>query len=298
MNPTKKTKLITTIGYDPEVMLYSKAEERIVSALPVLKNDKKTPIELGDGIKMYADNVLVEAAAPASETPEEALGTLRKAILRMRERLGADFSLLPKAAHLFDKDQMDDKKAWEIGCSPNFCAYTGAVNDPKPFSSTLRTGSFHIHIGNADWEKCPPSRPLMNPISKMQAIRVLDIVLGCASVIFDKDPTSVQRRAIYGKAGEFRPTPYGIEYRVLGNYALRTPRLSLLAMQLAEYAMGFMRDGTAGDLVKAVSSDLVREAINTASPGKAALVLEYAKVPPHLMTEVLRADSPDFATAW
>lgn len=43
--------------------------------------------------------------------------------------------------------------------------------------------------------------------------------LGVPSVLKDSD---TKRRSLYGKAGCFRLTPYGLEYRVLSSYFLST----------------------------------------------------------------------------
>jgi hypothetical protein len=43
---------------------------------------------------------------------------------------------------------------------------------------------------------------------------MLDLRLAVPSLIWDKDK---KRRLLYGKAGCFRPKPYGMEYRTLSN---------------------------------------------------------------------------------
>ena len=50
----------------------------------------------------------------------------------------------------------------------------------------------------------------------------LDYYLGLPSLLFDPDTS---RRKMYGKAGAFRPKPYGMEYRVLSNAWLKSPEL-------------------------------------------------------------------------
>jgi hypothetical protein len=203
-----------TLGTDPEFMLYDMTKQKIVSAIGVLKNDKYTPIDLGDGIKMYADNVMVEFSTPPADSIESFIRVMRIMLHRGQAKLGNNYRLVAKAAHVYDEEELADPKAREAGCSPNFDAYKGEVNNPPVFRGGLRTGSFHIHIGHP---------ALMSKDSKEKMIKALDLTLGMASLLFDTDPTAKTRRELYGKAGEFRPTPYGVEYRVLGPYALRSP---------------------------------------------------------------------------
>ena len=68
---------------------------------------------------------------------------------------------------------------------------------------------FHIHLG---YDDC-------NVDTSLKLIKYLDMYLGVPSVIKDSD---TNRRSLYGKAGCFRLTPYGFEYRVLSGYFLST----------------------------------------------------------------------------
>ena len=56
-------------------------------------------------------------------------------------------------------------------------------------------------------------------IKAMEITKQLDFVLGVPSVLLDRD--GLTRRSLYGKAGAFRPKPYGAEYRVLSNFWLK-----------------------------------------------------------------------------
>lgn len=53
-------------------------------------------------------------------------------------------------------------------------------------------------------------------------IILCDAFIGVPSVILDPD---TRRRNIYGKAGSFRLTPYGVEYRSLSSFMQSTPEL-------------------------------------------------------------------------
>lgn len=277
-----KTPLDITLGSDPELMLFDIEQNKMVSAIKVLRNDKKTPTSLGDGILMYADNVLVETAFPPAFTKKDFVETIRKAMQRMQMALGRKFKLHPQAAYTFSEDELDDKKAWESGCDPNYDVYECKANLPADFTSGLRTGSFHIHVGNQAWEK-DKTGPLLTDESKAIAIKLMDIFVGVPSVIFDRDYSAPNRRKLYGKAGEHRPTPYGIEYRVLGNYVIRNPGMIELVVDLVEHAMDHIRNGTGEDLLHAMNSELVQQAINTSSTVAAMEVLKAAQLPVPLM---------------
>jgi hypothetical protein len=53
-------------------------------------------------------------------------------------------------------------------------------------------------------------------------VKQLDAYLGIPSLEWDKDTL---RRRLYGKAGAFRPKPYGVEYRTLSNAWLKNEML-------------------------------------------------------------------------
>lgn len=273
------TKLVAgmTIGSDPELMLWDRHQGRIVSSIPVLKQDKHNPIDLGDGAKMYADNVLVETSFPPSTTKSGFMSTLRKTFNKMHNHLGNRYQLIPKTAHVYDERELEEKKAKESGCSDNFDAYIYTKGPPPPFSSGLRTGSFHIHIGHDE---------LLNPMHKITMIRVLDIFLGCASIVFDGDETSPMRRSLYGKAGEYRPTSYGVEYRVLGNFALRSPKTTELVVDLVEHSLETVLDGKADKLLANIKAEDVQNAINSNMRGLSKSILLKAGMNKAMMSRI------------
>ena len=51
----------------------------------------------------------------------------------------------------------------------------------------------------------------------------MDMYVGLPSILYDKDS---RRRSLYGKAGAFRLTPYGLEYRVLSSAMYATDSLA------------------------------------------------------------------------
>jgi hypothetical protein len=105
--------------------------------------------------------------------------------------------------------------AKELGCSPDYNAWTGECNTPpdRPEAdATLSVAAGHIHIG---WTEDEDPTNLQHILNCRDLVKQLDWYLGAWSVNHDKDPT---RRTMYGRAGACRYKPYGVEYRVLGNF--------------------------------------------------------------------------------
>jgi hypothetical protein len=108
-----------------------------------------------------------------------------------------------------DSKWLQTPHSQEFGCSPDYNAYTEDEN-PRPDSRTnLRTAGGHIHIG---YDNVAIDTSLF-------LVKMCDLFLGLPSVLIDKD---VDRRQLYGKAGAFRYKSYGLEYRSLSNFWLRT----------------------------------------------------------------------------
>jgi len=279
-----------TLGADPELMLFDNKKGRIVSSIPVVGRDKHDPVDLGDGIRMYADNVLVEVAFPPANNKGGFIETIRTAIARMSEALGAGFRLLPKTSHVYPESELRNKKAVESGCNENFDVYGRTKGPPPPFNGGLRTGSFHVHIGH---------NQLLDPRNKDRMVRLLDIYLGCASIVFDNDETSHARRSLYGKAGEFRPTPYGVEYRVLGNFALRSPRVTELVVDLVQFSVDKLISGQADKIIGSIDQANVQNAINSNMRGLAKSVLKSGGLDASLFSGVNKTYKPSCSIeAW
>ncbi len=273
-----------TFGSDPELVIVDKLGNPC-SAIRILKTNKDHPIDLGDSVRMYADNALVEAAFDPV-APDQIVDRLGEVLQKMNKALKG-FFVMPQAATMFSKEELEavllDKEghpkltAWEIGCHANFDAYRVAANEMAKFKDGMRTGSFHIHIGRKDWKTAKDDR-LMDLDSKVEAIKLLDLYVGVASVIFDKDPTAHLRRKLYGRAGEFRPTDYGVEYRVLGNYALRARRLTELVFDLVEMAMYHVSVGNGRDMLELVPEKEIIRIINDNDRASAIDVVDTLKV--------------------
>jgi hypothetical protein len=109
---------------------------------------------------------------------------------------------------------------------------------------------------------------------KQEAVKLLDLMVGCPSVIFDRDETNKARRKLYGKCGEFRPTPYGLEWRVLGNYGLRSPKLVELIFDLVEHTLSTIEDNLHGRIIDGADWNLVKSAVDNSNRKLAEIALD------------------------
>lgn len=67
----------------------------------------------------------------------------------------------------------------------------------------------------------------------------MDLHLGVPSLVLDKD---TERRKLYGKAGAFRPKPYGVEYRTLSNFWIWSEENIKWAWDQTNKAIQFVQD--------------------------------------------------------
>lgn len=195
-----------TIGCDPEVFL--RKGDSIISAIGLIGGSKSMPRPCLDG-SLQEDNVLAEINITPADTPEDFIYRIESVLGQLRNVTGCDLEI--KASHHFDISYLKSlgSKAVELGCDPDYNAYTGEKNKkPNPYQS-LRTAAGHVHIGVDDADV-------------VHLVKCLDLFLGVPSVVLDHD---TERRSMYGKAGCYRPKPYGVEYRTLSNFWLKEPSL-------------------------------------------------------------------------
>lgn len=199
-----------TVGADPEFFLKT-SDGIVTSAIGRVGGSKLFPKSLGrDGFAVQEDNVALEFNIPPARTAEDFLSSINWAISEIRDsvlRQGLSPSFVASA--LFDTRELESEAARVFGCDPDFNAWTDKKN-PRPASSeaTLRSCGGHIHVGVIG----TPST-----MKRSTIIKAMDLYLGVPSVLMDLDQ---RRRELYGKAGAYRPTSYGVEYRVLSNFWL------------------------------------------------------------------------------
>lgn len=221
-------------GTDPELMLMD--GNNYISAINVVQGSPEHRLEI-EGHEFYYDNVLAEFAMKPATSKKQALAHLKEC-LELYAEVVSPCRLVAQAYQVYPDsiwDQVNEETgeplAATAGCAIDRCGYlVKNMTAPKDIiqNSTDRSGGGHVHIGDDRLLRdyglwLAPSAVLM------------DLLIGVPSLFLDKDPTSPQRRRIYGQAGRFRICDYGMEYRTPGNFWLKSPKLAGLMYDLCEF---------------------------------------------------------------
>jgi hypothetical protein len=134
-----------------------------------------------------------------------------------------------------------------FGCSPElFARFDGLPHQIDIDASVhlTRYAGCHLHIGvpdparHATWTGYNPMEAferIRDPLGRIRAVKMMDLVVGNTLILLEREPDRV-RREVYGKAGTYRETPYGYEYRTPSNLIVMHPSLMNLALGLARVA--------------------------------------------------------------
>lgn len=265
-----------TLGADPEFFV---RDERTGTAVPIIgliggSKGKALPIPGLDaeGFGMQEDNVMAEYNIPAARRPRDfarsvmqGWGSVADFVRTKQPTLEPDIG---RAARLFTTDQLDHPQAATFGCSQDFDAYAQGQALPSPDPANLmdeggawRFAGGHVHVG------------LETPAPDFIVAQFCDVFLGLPSVALDKQG---MRRTLYGSAGRFRPTAYGIEYRTLSNFWIWNEDL---ATQIGERAMQMAMTCSDAENLQKLNAEIpwrdVQRAINTEDEATAADLIAY-----------------------
>jgi hypothetical protein len=219
-------------GADPEVFLRTDDEyEDPVVSIGLIGGTKSEPRSLGNGYALQEDNVTVEFNIPPASNVTQFKASIQYVLGFLKQELSPKNIKLDIVPTMdFPEHMLMHPQAQELGCEPDYNAWTCQVN-PRPVApETLRSSGGHLHIGYAN----------PNVETSRKIVKAHDLFLGVASVIYDSD---TRRREIYGKAGAHRIKPYGVEYRTLSNFWIKSEELMQWAYEQSEKAIQFVNDG-------------------------------------------------------
>ena len=219
------------VGADPEIFMTRSG--KLVSAHGAVSGTKYAPLPV-DGGAVQVDGMALEFNVNPTNNADKFVGNINLVMSQLKSMLpdDADFLIEPTAMFGHKLIRAQPAEAKELGCEPDFNAYTREENPRPNADAPFRTASGHIHIGwMGDKDKF---MSLQHQEECIFLVKVLDHTLGLASLVWDKDE---KRRELYGNFGAFRYKPYGVEYRTLSNKWLASEAHIRCVFAIVEYVM-------------------------------------------------------------
>ena len=154
---------------------------------------------------------------------------------RLKELGDKDLSISFSSVVEVSKDELDSlsDQAKVFGCAVSKNRYDKRSKvrvDARKYLK--RSAGGHIHLGFSDNKRLMENREKLVPL--------LDVMVGIPSVLIDRDPNAIERRRVYGRAGEYRLPKHGLEYRTLSNFWLRAYPLASLMWAQARNAVAIL----------------------------------------------------------
>lgn len=205
------------VGCDPEVFV--KKAGVFHSAHNLIRGDKKNPQKVNRGAVQVDGMALEFNIDPAASEGEFLLNVQTVLDIMTKMVPGYEVVATPVADFSLEYLKSQPKEALELGCEPDFNAWTNAVNPRPDGERPMRTASGHVHVG---WTKDENIQDGNHVNRAQMVVKQLDFFLGLPSLVYDGD---VRRREMYGKAGACRYKSYGVEYRTLSNAWLNSAEL-------------------------------------------------------------------------
>lgn len=281
------------LGCDPEFFFTKNGD--VIGSEKII--DRKTGIlASANGSKIIVDGVQAEIN-PAPSTCRQSLASniatcFRSVINEIAKDPTVSVSMAVTAR--IKKKELDslDEESRKFGCAPSKNVDAGsenavAIKDPSKY--LVRSAAGHIHIGDASGNRLSAQFKAIH--SPERLVPILDIIVGNTCVLLDRDEGNVERRKVYGLAGEYRTPVHGLEYRTPSNFWLRSYQVMSFVFSLTRFAVGLLsatieNKGVPGydyesELLKLVNMEDVRLAINT---NDYAMALEnYHRIKPFIL---------------
>jgi hypothetical protein len=248
-----------TIGVDPEYFVLKGTQP--VSAHDLIPGDKKNPYPV-EGGAIQADGTAAEFNT--DPVPYADFDAFNAKIVTVVKNLKTElakagrYNLNISPVQEYSQEYFDSlpKEAKELGCDPDYCAYTLEKN-PRPEGDRLfRTGAGHIHVG---WGANIPTDNEEHHEICASFVKMLDASIGLFMTVIDRDP---RRRELYGKAGAYRAKPYGVEYRFPSNVWLTSRARRKVVHSLLVNAIQRMKMGYSVEKWSGLREEDIRNTLN------------------------------------
>lgn len=220
----------------------------------------KTPHFIIDGVQAELNPPPNTCRALLGNDIHHCFRNLATRLKKEGRQLDVDFKPLVKIT----KKELDSlsEASKRFGCAPSTNIYKSAKEakikvDPKKYLKRSAGGHIHLGANTGGWKGNTMKKTLHKP---KVLVPILDLVVANTCVLIDRDPSNVERRKNYGRVGEYRIKKYGIEYRTLSNFWLRSYQLMSFVMGMARMACQLADQSTkSNNYVKALMDAVPRE---------------------------------------
>ena len=245
------------VGSDPELFVVNE-QDVFISGHGMIPGTKQAPWAVNRGAVQVDGTALDFNTAPARTRDEFITNVL--SVRQQLDEMIAPFRTVCAPVARFDQAYFDQlpPEAVAMGCDPDYDAWALLQNNPPDADRPMRTAAGHVHLG---WGE--PRTDVLSPevfLDCAEKVRHLDCTVGIATVLLDSDST---RREMYGKAGAFRPKPYGLEYRVPSNFWVKDRQFIGWMYDALEYSMNMYDSG------EKLSNKMAVDIINTSDAKRA-----------------------------
>jgi hypothetical protein len=224
------------MGCDPEFFISTKDGKIVESSKVIPTTGKLEYKENYYNSTLVRDGVQIEINPPASSCRAAVAHSIRlsfKKLLEVLEKNNMEASF--KSMVEFTPDEMKalDDESKKFGCAPSFNIHNkkaGITVDPTVYNKRTAGGHLHLEIPYGYKE-------LAQKDYVVTFVRLFDTVIGNTCVLLDRDPNQIERRKVYGRAGEYRTPAHGLEYRTPSNFWLRSYPLMSLVFGLGRLAV-------------------------------------------------------------
>jgi len=222
-----------SLGADPEAFLMKNGM--------VIGSEKVIPPSLGGVDAVVRDGVQIELHPYARNYPSGVVGGIGtifhnlKLLLDKTPEITVCFKPVVEVSEEELESLSDESRI--LGCKPsqNIYGFKSPDVDGKIFK--IRSAAGHVHLG---LEGSGIYDPDLGIDFRTRLVPAFDIVLGNICVMMDTDPAQRVRRKLYGRPGEYRLPNYGLEYRTLSNFWLRSPALAEFVLGMANVIVGIL----------------------------------------------------------
>ena len=254
---------VASVGSDPEIFVEDE-QGKVVPAFTFLDDKEKAGVEVP-----YWDGFQAEFSTEPSHCVAFLADSTQKALSRLHERVkiagNGKWKLTDRSVVDVDQDflQQIDPKYSQFGCTPSLNAYgdQGPMMDGAMVPFRMAGG--HIHIGAR-----------LAGIDVDHVVKQMDKIVGVMSVALFRGMEDPRRRYLYGRAGEYRLPPHGLEYRVLSNAWLCHPVIMNFITAVARVSAAI---GMWGFNPTDITDEEVQEAINDSDSDTAVALMERNK---------------------